>query len=181
VARALFRFHGSLGLFLPKGWRQTAFAYDCARAATLKNAIEALGVPHTEAGTVTVNGAPATLQRALREGDAVEVFPCEEQSVPDPDFLADAHLGGLARFLRMMGFDTLHENGMVDEEIRRLAREEQRIVLTRDRALPGMQPPARAGGKERGRGAAGAAGVGASRQLHPLPGVRPRVLARLAL
>jgi hypothetical protein len=49
--------------------------------------------------------------------------------------VADAHLGGLARFLRMLGFDTLHRNALADEEIRRLAEAERRIVLTRDREL----------------------------------------------
>jgi uncharacterized protein with PIN domain len=135
MARAQFRFHGPLALFLPKERRDAAFPYECAHAATLKNAIEALGVPHTEVGTVTVNGAPATLQRAVRERDAVEVFAHDKQSVDVPDFLADAHLGGLARFLRMLGFDTLYENGMTDEAIRRLARDEKRVVLTRDREL----------------------------------------------
>jgi uncharacterized protein with PIN domain len=52
-----------------------------------------------------------------------------------PGFLADAHLGGLARFLRMLGFDTLHHNAFDDDEIRQLAREEHRLVLTRDREL----------------------------------------------
>jgi uncharacterized protein with PIN domain/sulfur carrier protein ThiS len=135
MARAVFRFHGPLALFLPKALRDAAFPYACARAATLKNAIEALGVPHTEVGAVTVNGAPATLQRAVRDDDAVEVFPPHAESVPDPDFLADSHLGGLARFLRMMGFDTLYENGMGDDEIRRRVREERRVLLTRDREL----------------------------------------------
>jgi hypothetical protein len=54
---------------------------------------------------------------------------------PDLRFLADAHLGGLARFLRMLGFDTAHRNAYDDAEIRRLAEEERRIVLTRDREL----------------------------------------------
>jgi hypothetical protein len=49
--------------------------------------------------------------------------------------VADAHLGGLARFLRMLGFDTLYRNAFADEEIRRLADAERRIVLTRDREL----------------------------------------------
>ena len=53
----------------------------------------------------------------------------------DPIFVADAHLGGLARFLRMLGFDTLYRNSFSDAEIRRLAEDERRIVLTRDREL----------------------------------------------
>ena len=138
MSTASFSFSGELEPFLARERRGHAFQYTCARAATLKNAIEALGVPHTEIGAVTVNGEPATLQRIVRDGDTVEVkgsdpFHIEEGS--DPLFLADAHLGGLARFLRMLGFDTVHRNTFDDAEIRRLTSEERRIVLTRDREL----------------------------------------------
>jgi len=135
VATASFRFHGALQDFLSRQHRDKAFAYECARAANLKNAIEALGVPHTETGRITVNDAPATLQRAVREGDLIEIFPTTKEKGTDPIFLADAHLGGLARFLRMLGFDTLHDNNYGDAEIRRLAEAERRIVLSRDREL----------------------------------------------
>ncbi|MGH8721771.1 MAG: Mut7-C RNAse domain-containing protein [Burkholderiales bacterium] len=135
MVAARFRFHGALSAFLKKEHRDRSFAYDCARAANLKNAIEALGVPHTEAGRITVNGAPATLQRTVRDGDVIEIFPTTKEMASDPIFLADAHLGGLARFLRMLGFDTLHDNAYADEEIRRLAETERRIVLSRDREL----------------------------------------------
>lgn len=134
-ATAIFRFHGVLSDFLKRQHRDVAFAHACARAASLKNAIEALGVPHTEAGRITVNGAPATLQRIVREGDAIEVFPAAAEMGTDPMFLADAHLGGLARFLRMLGFDTLHDHAYSDRDIRRLADSERRVVLSRDREL----------------------------------------------
>jgi uncharacterized protein with PIN domain/sulfur carrier protein ThiS len=136
VSTASFCFSGELETFLEREKRGHAFQYTCARAATLKNAIEALGVPHTEVGAVTVNGAPATLQRIVRDGDTIEISPWREPE-PDPDlrFLADAHLGGLARFLRMLGFDTEHRSAFDDAEIRRLASEQARIVLTRDREL----------------------------------------------
>lgn len=140
MASARFRFHGDLARFLRADCRQEPLDYACARAATLKNAIEALGVPHTEVGRIGVNGEPATLQRIVRDGDVVEVFeigidPISGEMGSDPIFLADAHLGGLARFLRMLGFDTLHENAFADDEIRRIAADEQRIVLSRDREL----------------------------------------------
>ena len=123
---ASFLFHGPLADFLPRERRDAHFEYEFARAATLKNAIEALGVPHTEVGEVVVNGERATLQRIVRPGDAIEVFPPQAQNAaekgPDPFFLADAHLGGLARFLRMLGFDTLHDPSLQDADIRRIAR-----------------------------------------------------------
>ena len=133
--KARFSFDPSLSLFLDRARRGNRFEYDCARAATLKNAIEALGVPHTEVGMLHVNREPATLQRIVREGDEIEVDGWKSGSDPDLRFVADAHLGGLARFLRMLGFDTLHRNAFSDDEIRRLADAQRRIVLTRDREL----------------------------------------------
>jgi uncharacterized protein with PIN domain len=138
MATALFRFHGELTEFLPYGKRGGAFSHACARAATLKNAIESLGVPHTETGRLTVNGEPATLSRIVREADAIEVFPQHAADVVldgPPSFIADAHLGGLARLLRMLGFDTLFENAYADQQILQLIARERRILLTRDREL----------------------------------------------
>ncbi len=139
MATARFRFHGVLENFLARSRRRRAFEYACARAATLKNAIEALGVPHTEVARVSVNGARATLARIVREGDRVEVHPWSARVRPVATgplaFVADAHLGGLARFLRMLGFDTVHAPHISDETIRQLAWRERRIVLTRDREL----------------------------------------------
>jgi uncharacterized protein with PIN domain len=134
MTTARFRFAEALSAFLQPAHRGRPFAYACARAATLKNAIEALGVPHTEVGAITVNGEAATLQRTVRDGDLVEVEPYryEQGSLR---FLADAHLGGLARFLRMLGYDTAHDQRWTDAEMRRIAHEEERVVLTRDRDL----------------------------------------------
>lgn len=133
--KAQFSFDPALSPFLDRNRRGVTFEYECARAATLKNAIEALGVPHTEIGELRVNGEPATLQRIVRDGDLVEVRFWRNKPDADLRFVADAHLGGLGRFLRMLGFDTLHRNAFTDEEIRRLADEDRRIVLTRDREL----------------------------------------------
>src|SRR5262245_16671618 len=49
-------------------------------------------------------------------------------------FIADAHLGKLARYLRLLGFDTLFDNHFQDEEIIKLT-EDERIVLSRDKGL----------------------------------------------
>jgi hypothetical protein len=86
--RARFSFDPALAPFLKSELRGRAFERDCARAATLKNAIEALGVPHTEVGALRVNGKAATLQRIVREGDYVEVEATRSGSDPEvsPDF-----------------------------------------------------------------------------------------------
>ncbi|MEM2431096.1 MAG: Mut7-C RNAse domain-containing protein [Candidatus Bathyarchaeia archaeon] len=47
-------------------------------------------------------------------------------------FVVDGMLGKLARWLRMLGYDTKYFNNMSDNEILRVALEENRILLTRD-------------------------------------------------
>ena len=49
--------------------------------------------------------------------------------------MLDVHLGKLARYLRLLGFDTLYRNDYEDAELARLASAERRILLTRDRDL----------------------------------------------
>jgi uncharacterized protein with PIN domain len=47
-------------------------------------------------------------------------------------FIADAMLGRLARWLRLLGFDTLYQRDIRDGDLLKLAVREDRIVLTRD-------------------------------------------------
>jgi uncharacterized protein len=142
-----FRFYEELNDFLAPERRRREFTVPCARAATTKHMIEALGVPHTEVELILLNGASVGFGALLREGDRVAVYPkfeafditsllrVRQQPLRDTRFVADVHLGSLARLLRMMGFDTLHDNGFADNEIARIALAQSRIVLTRDRDL----------------------------------------------
>jgi hypothetical protein len=139
MATASFRFFGELNEFLPRARRDRQFAAPCARAATTKHMIEALGVPHTEVGRLLVNGEASDFDRRLAQGDTVLVYPQAGGAQAGIRFVADAHLGGLARLLRMAGFDTLYDNGYPDEEIVAIAARDEagalRTVLTRDREL----------------------------------------------
>ncbi len=144
---ATFRFYEELNDFLAPERRGREFSVPCARAATTKHMIEALGVPHTEVELILLNGESAGFDRLLADGDRVAVYPVfeafdvapllrlRERPLRVSRFVADAHLGGLAHLLRMMGFDTLYDNAFADDEVERLAAAERRIVLTRDREL----------------------------------------------
>ena len=52
-----------------------------------------------------------------------------------PLFIADCHLGKLAKYLRFMGFDTLYFPQIDDNDLIELANKDGRIILTRDREL----------------------------------------------
>jgi uncharacterized protein with PIN domain len=62
-------------------------------------------------------------------------------SRPIPKFLLDAHLGRLARYLRMLGFDAAFDPALDDPELMRRAAREGRRLLSRDRALVAAAGP----------------------------------------
>ena len=144
---AVFRFYSELNDFLPPERRVGSFPQSFSGRQTVKHLIESIGVPHTEVDLVLVNGLPAGFSCAVEDGDRVSVYPVFEcfdiASVtrvrPRPlrqmRFVLDAHLGRLAVYLRMLGFDTLYRNDYGDDELSRTSSEEHRILLTRDREL----------------------------------------------
>ena len=79
----------------------------------------------------------APLDLLLEDGDDVFVPPVQPVVLAPEEarFVADAHLGGLARLLRMAGFDTLYDNDIGDDEVEAFAEVGGRIALTRDREL----------------------------------------------
>jgi len=147
MAVASFRFYEELNDFLSLQRRKRDTAFVCAPGATVKNAIEALGVPHTEVELILANGESVDFCYVVQQGDRISVYPAFEsldvtrvlktraEPLRRTRFIADAHLGGLAKYLRMLGFDTLYDNGFTDVQVARISAADQRIVLTRDRAL----------------------------------------------
>jgi len=144
---AFFRFHGALNDFLRPAQKATAITYSFKDLPAIKDAIEAIGVPHVEVDVILVNNKPVDLVYPLQAASVVQVYPFSNDYHWPPGytlinhdriekkFVADVHLGSLARTLRMLGFDTRYQNDYNDTTIVDLAREEQRIVLTRDIGL----------------------------------------------
>lgn len=144
--KAYFHFYAELNDFLPAERRGVLFPYSFKENPSVKHLIEALGVPHPEVQRILVNGKRVDFTYLVQPEDVIEVFPhsTEEnsqrvESIPtSPEeirFILDNHLGRLAAYLRMMGFDTLYRNSYQDEELARVSNEEDRILLTRDRRL----------------------------------------------
>jgi uncharacterized protein len=144
---AQFRFYAHLNDFIAHKRRQVTFAHSFDGAPSIKDMIESLGVPHTEVDLILVNGTPVDFNYHVLDGDQISVYPVfehldlpHELSVQPDDphearFVCDVHLGRLAAYLRMIGFDTLFPEDYRDEELARISSEEDRILLTRDRGL----------------------------------------------
>jgi hypothetical protein len=95
---------------------------------------------------LTVNGNPVDFSYQVLDGDQVEVFSFltpEKRSLhagalcelSHPRFILDNHLGKLASYLRMLGFDCLYRNDYQDAELAQLSQAQNRILLTRDHRL----------------------------------------------
>ncbi|HSK08022.1 MAG TPA: Mut7-C RNAse domain-containing protein [Vicinamibacterales bacterium] len=141
------RCYAELNDFLPPSRRQVAFVAECHAGTSAKDLLEGLGVPHTEVDLLLVNGEPVTFDHRLADGDRVVAYPVFEafdvaavsRVRPEPlrevRFVLDGHLGRLAAFLRLAGFDALYLRDADDPELAATAAAERRILLTRDQGL----------------------------------------------
>lgn len=144
---ALFTFYGNLNDFLSKKDRYSRITYSFKATPALKDAVEAIGIPHVEVEWLLVNGLAVPFSARLQPGNQVEVFPLNtppaQGSLPPlrdyrlapHSFVLDTHLGALARRLRLLGIDTYHHPTFDDREIAQIAHTGNRIVLTRDISL----------------------------------------------
>jgi uncharacterized protein with PIN domain len=135
MSTAYFRFLGRLKDFLPPDRREQTIRVDFRGRQTLKHLVESLGVPHPEIGRVQVKGQERSLSTITQDGDEVEVHPIPNGCPIEPRFLLDNHLGRLAAYLRMLGFDCLYRNDYDDQELAEILQREERILLSRDRRL----------------------------------------------
>jgi uncharacterized protein len=131
-----FWFHGELNDFLTPPRRNIEFEHAVGTTDTVKHVIESLGVPHTEIERVTVNGQVLPSSGRLAAGDRVHVFPHPTPVLLEHfRFVVDGHLGRLAAYLRMLGFDTWYDRFADDGLLATVAGGERRFLLTRDVGL----------------------------------------------
>jgi uncharacterized protein with PIN domain/sulfur carrier protein ThiS len=114
---------------------------------TVKDVIEAMGIPHTEVDLILVNGNAVDFSHRPTAGDRIAVYPVFEaldigstarlRPVPlrAPRFVIDVNLGRLARLLRVLGLDVWWSSDADDQTLVDISLGQQRILLTRDRAL----------------------------------------------
>ncbi len=141
------RFYEELNDFLPPPQRKREFTRTLKKERSIKDLIESIGVPHTEIDLIIVNGNAVDFNYQVKDDDHISVYPvfesldisslrhCQTEPLRNARFVLDVHLGRLAAYLRMLGFDTLYRNDYDDPELADISANEQRILLTCDRRL----------------------------------------------
>jgi len=141
-----FIFYGTLTQILKNAASELAVTYRYNGHPSIKDAIEAQGIPHPEVILILRNNQRVAWSEKIGDGETYHVYPANfrlnnvelKPDIPTNgiSFALDVHLGKLARYLRMLGFDTYHMNkDKGDKFLVELGCKQQRIILTRDKDL----------------------------------------------
>jgi uncharacterized protein with PIN domain len=145
--RVTIRAYGPLNDFLRSAQRQVDVTVTFAGRTSVKDLLEGIGVPHPEIDLVLRNGESVAFDCIAHDGDRIAAFPrfhtmdivpvtrVRSRPLASVRFVLDGHLGKLARRLRLVGLDAICPAGADDSALANLADREDRILLTRDRAL----------------------------------------------
>ncbi len=144
---AIFHFHGDINFFLPKKHRHHPFEHPFAWKASIKDMVESLGPPHCEIALLLVDSVSVGFDHIVLPNTKIDIYDnmlavdvknrvwLRPPLADKPRFVLDTHLGRLAGYLRMMGFDTLYRNDYPDDLLAEISDTEGRILLTRDIGL----------------------------------------------
>jgi len=145
--RVEMRVYAELNDFLPARTRHAVLWRPVRSHQTIKDVVEAAGIPHTEIDLLLVNGESVDFGHHPRPGDRLAVYPMFESlditaltrvrphPLREPRLLVDVNLGGAARLLRLMGLDVRCEFDADDAWLAEISLSDHRILLTRDRGL----------------------------------------------
>jgi len=147
MPKAIFRFYEELNDFLPKHRRRKDFEAEFEGERSLKDMVEALGVPPPEIDLILANGRSVDFDYILRDGDRLSVYPVFEafniknitrlREVPlrETRFIADKNLGDVVKSMQLLGFDVYYDPALSDREMIEISIREKRIILTKSREL----------------------------------------------
>jgi uncharacterized protein with PIN domain len=147
MPQATFRFYEELNDFFPEDKRKRDFSVSFRQQSTVKDVLVSQGVPHTEVDLILVNGESANFSFTLQGGERVSVYPVFESFDIRPiknlgpvplrrlRFVADTHLGGLAKYLRLFGFDTLYYEDKSSRDLIQISVKQGRVLLTRSKGF----------------------------------------------
>ena len=141
-------FHSHLKNLLRRVYQnQRRVEHALSRRASIKDIIEAMGVPHTEIGRIIINAQEVSFRHIPDNNTEVEIYPIcgpddfltatslRPEPLPELRFALDITVGKLVKLLRMAGIDTFYSNPISELELLKVGVDENRIVLTRNKDL----------------------------------------------
>jgi uncharacterized protein len=136
---------GDLDFFVRTEARGQRIERTLKEKTSVKDVIESCGVPHPEVDLILVNEQPVDFDYAIAGDADIELYPVgtrfpnfKDKRLQVPKlirFVADGHLGKLARNLRLLGFDVAYDAQAEDRQLLDIMERENRALLTRDRRL----------------------------------------------
>jgi len=145
--RITIRFYEELNDFLPPDSQKKDICVRVDQGCTVGTLIKSFGPTDSDVDLILVNGRSVDFSHTLKNNDRVSVYPVFEtfdissitslRNTPlrDLKFICDVHLGRLAKYLRMLGFDTWYKNNYADKKIFDLSDKQKRILLTKNKKL----------------------------------------------
>ena len=143
----LLRFYEELNDYLPIEKQKKDIFLTTSPHQTIQALILACGIPDAEVDLVLVNGRSVPFSYVVKHLDRISVYPkfesfdisaetkLRKKPLRDLRFILDVHLGKLAKYMRMLGFDSLYQNDYTDNQIIMISKKTGRVILTRDKAL----------------------------------------------
>ena len=150
MKQARLHFYAELKDFIAPNGQNKTIVHNFKHRTSIKDVIESYNVPHPEIDLIIVNNVSVDFNYIVQNSDDIHVHPANAsikqiniaplrhlspQVSGEPRFVVDVNLGRLARYLRLLGFDSLYCNNFDDKTIAEISSITQRIVLTRDRKL----------------------------------------------
>jgi len=147
MPNVIIRFYEELNDFLPENSRKTDVEVPLKGKRSIKDMIEALGVPHTEIDLILVNNRSVDFNYILQDNDRVSVYPVFEllnitnitrlRKIPlrRNTFIADINLGNIVKYMRVLGLDVYHDVSLSNREIIEISNQKNRIILTQNKKL----------------------------------------------
>ena len=139
------KFHEDLRFFLKSKARSEVLERILVEKTSVKDVIESCGVPHPEVDLILVNSKPVDFSHVIVKDADIDLYPVRSQCLLFKEkrlqvrsavgFVADGHLGTLARDLRLLGFDVAYDPQAQDRQLLSVMAHENRALLTRDRRL----------------------------------------------
>lgn len=145
--RVSIRFYEELNDFIRADLRKKPIIKELKHQTTVKDLIESFGVPHTEIDLILVNKESVDFSHRVHDNDMISVYPVfesidiseltrlQKRPMRNLQFVADCHLGKLARKMRLLGMDVEFRNNFSDEELVFEVVKNKRVLLSRDRRL----------------------------------------------